>query len=149
MPEMTLFQRLSAYLTGGGPLMPLIGFVSVLIWLFYLAGYIRLKRFKSGQGDFCLAEAEIASMLGTLRLLVTVAPLLGLLGTVLGMTGTFRVLASGTEEMASRLADGIHIALYTTQAGLMAAIPGVFALAHLQHLMHGIRDSLLIGERGR
>ena len=145
-PGFTL--RLSGYLMGGGPLMPLIGLVSFLIWLCYLVGYVRLKRLRRDEGT-PLAGEELALTLEALRLLVVVAPLLGLLGTVLGMTGTFSALASGAEEMGTRLADGIHVALYTTQAGLMAALPGVFALAHLQHLLHETRGGKSTGGPAR
>jgi biopolymer transport protein ExbB len=51
-----------------------------------------------------------------------VAPLLGLLGTVLGMIRTFEVLTvHGT--VLERMAWGISTALITTQAGLIAALP--------------------------
>lgn len=58
----------------------------------------------------------------------TVTPLLGLLGTVFGMIGSFNVIASadamGRPEM---LADGIGEALITTAAGLSVAIPALIA----------------------
>jgi biopolymer transport protein ExbB len=85
-----------------------------------------------------MEQEEIASLLDCQRVLVAVAPLLGLLGTVLGMIETFHALVQGNVEMTAKLADGIHIALYTTQAGLVAALPGVFALAHLGHLRRAI-----------
>jgi biopolymer transport protein ExbB len=57
-----------------------------------------------------------------------VAPLLGLLGTVLGMIQTFSRLSSaqGAIDMTT-LADGIWQALLTTAAGLLIAIPAVAA----------------------
>ena len=57
-------------------------------------------------------------------LAVTAAPLLGLLGTVLGMIEAFRQLeAAGTRVNPSLLAGGIWEALITTAAGLVVAIP--------------------------
>ena len=66
--------------------------------------------------------------LGTLATIARVAPLLGLLGTVLGMVSTFRGLpavsghASSGAGMAD-LASGIWVALLTTVAGLSVAVP--------------------------
>ena len=49
------------------------------------------------------------------------APLLGLLGTVLGMMQSFDALTASTGS--SGLADGISKALISTQAGLLVALP--------------------------
>lgn len=59
--------------------------------------------------------------------LVATAPLAGLLGTVIGMLGTFGGIATGGRgDTMSKVAGGIHEALLTTQTGLMIALPGVF-----------------------
>jgi biopolymer transport protein ExbB len=66
-----------------------------------------------------------------LSLCTAVAPLLGLLGTVWGMIVAFHEttqLAPG-QDRAQQLAEGIYIALVTTLAGLMVAIPTAL-LAH-------------------
>ncbi len=68
--------------------------------------------------------------LTVLSVLVTLAPLMGLLGTVIGMLATFRGLARGTGGQAAEMvAEGIRIALITTQTGLMIAIPGYLFIA--------------------
>ena len=56
--------------------------------------------------------------------IATVSPLLGLLGTVLGMIDAFKAIAS-SDAMGrpERLADGISMALLTTAGGLSVAIP--------------------------
>lgn len=66
--------------------------------------------------------------------LVTAAPLLGLLGTVLGMIQTFSVVGAESGVAAAMLAAGISKALITTQVGLLAALPGTFGLVHLYRL---------------
>jgi biopolymer transport protein ExbB len=59
--------------------------------------------------------------------LVATAPLAGLLGTVIGMLGTFEGIATGGRgDTMSKVAGGIHEALLTTQTGIMIALPGVF-----------------------
>jgi biopolymer transport protein ExbB len=59
-----------------------------------------------------------------LGVLVTVAPLMGLLGTVIGMLTTFKGLGSAAGQTVDMVAEGISVALITTQTGLMIAIPG-------------------------
>ena len=68
--------------------------------------------------------ADMGSMLRLLELIAMVSPLLGLLGTVLGMIQSFQELelAQGAAN-ASVLAGGIWQALLTTAAGLIVAIP--------------------------
>lgn len=61
-----------------------------------------------------------------LGILVNVSPLLGLLGTVMGMLATFKVISTGGGNTIDLVADGIRVALITTQAGLTIAIPGFF-----------------------
>jgi biopolymer transport protein ExbB len=62
-----------------------------------------------------------------LAMLVAAAPLLGLLGTVLGMLQTFfGISTSGGAETAGVVAAGISEALVTTQTGLTIALPGLF-----------------------
>ena len=67
--------------------------------------------------------------------LTAVAPLLGLLGTVMGMVDTFDAVAQVSGDTGSRVADGISQALITTQFGLVVAVPGVFGIARLQRLL--------------
>lgn len=62
--------------------------------------------------------------LSWLELIATVAPLLGLTGTVTGMIRAFMVIAeSATAASPALLAGGIWEALVTTAAGLLVAIP--------------------------
>ncbi len=74
--------------------------------------------------------------------LTAIAPLLGLLGTVAGMIGTFDAVAIAGGETAGQVAGGISQALITTQFGLLVAIPGVFGVAHLRRLEASIRTRL-------
>lgn len=69
-----------------------------------------------------------------LAALTSVAPLLGLLGTVMGMIDTFDAVSAVSGDMGSRVAAGISRALITTQFGLVIALPGVFGMARLQRM---------------
>lgn len=66
-----------------------------------------------------------------LSALTAAAPLLGLLGTVIGMIATFRATATMAGDTGQQIADGISRALITTQFGLVIALPGVFGSAYL------------------
>lgn len=76
--------------------------------------------------------AWIERRLPFLTILVSTAPLLGLLGTVAGMLITFSGMASGSNTPIDTISTGISRALVTTQAGLIIAIPAAFLLALLK-----------------
>ncbi|MGB0370114.1 MAG: MotA/TolQ/ExbB proton channel family protein [Opitutales bacterium] len=59
-----------------------------------------------------------------LGVLISIAPLMGLLGTVMGMLETFDGLTRNVGRTIDLIAGGISEALITTQTGLMIAIPG-------------------------
>ena len=64
--------------------------------------------------------------LAIIGVLAAIAPLLGLLGTVLGMITTFDVISVYGTGNAKAMAGGISAALITTQTGLLVAIPGMY-----------------------
>lgn len=66
---------------------------------------------------------KIRGQLTTLGTIASVAPLLGLLGTVLGMISVFSELSQDANVNASALAGGISEALITTACGLGIAMP--------------------------
>ncbi|MDI6774200.1 MAG: MotA/TolQ/ExbB proton channel family protein [Verrucomicrobiota bacterium] len=74
--------------------------------------------------------------------LAAAAPLLGLLGTVVGMIDTFQAVAASGGHTAARVSGGISKALITTQFGLAVAIPGVFGLARLRRILNQARALL-------
>jgi len=67
--------------------------------------------------------AQLGRYLNTLGTIASVAPLLGLLGTVFGMIDIFGVIMNAGTGNAGLLAGGISSALLTTAAGLSVAIP--------------------------
>ena len=66
--------------------------------------------------------------LKVMKVCVSAAPLVGLLGTVTGMLSTFGALSSGSggDQTMQSVAAGISEALITTETGLVIAIPGLF-----------------------
>lgn len=82
----------------------------------------------------------LRSPLKALQLIAAVAPLLGLLGTVIGMVLCFESLAyeSASASKAAALAAGIRVALFTTVSGLCVAIPALFVLFVFNQRLAGI-----------
>ncbi len=79
--------------------------------------------------------AEARSGLRALELISTIAPLLGLLGTVLGMIAAFQALQeAGSRADPAALAGGIWEALLTTAAGMAVAIPASMALVWFESI---------------
>jgi biopolymer transport protein ExbB len=79
----------------------------------------------------------------TIRAIVAVAPILGLLGTVTGMIETFDSLDDAAMFSSSGgIAAGISQALFTTQLGLSVAIPGLLLRGVLDRRQHTLESRL-------
>ncbi len=91
-------------------------------------------------------EAEISALESHLRgleVIGSLAPLLGLLGTVLGMIRAFmRLEEAGARVDPSLLSGGIWEALLTTAVGIAVAIPAMAALAWLESQVDRVRRTL-------
>ena len=86
--------------------------------------------------------------LPTLDTCITAAPLLGLLGTVTGMMGTFAALNTGTGDIgsaATKITGGVAEALIATMCGLAIAIMGLLPFNYLnarsEEARHDIEDA--------
>ncbi|WP_372989662.1 MotA/TolQ/ExbB proton channel family protein [Sulfitobacter sp.] len=87
--------------------------------------------------------SDLRSGLRPLELIVTIAPLIGLLGTVLGMIEAFQALeTSGGQADPSVLAGGIWEALLTTAAGMGVAIPAAVALSWFEAIADTVQGDL-------
>lgn len=87
---------------------------------------------ESGRG----VAHDLERYLTTLGTIATIAPLMGLFGTVVGMIEIFgSPTASGNNPQA--LAHGISVALYNTGFGLVIAIPSMIAYRHFRALVDG------------
>src|SRR3972149_2971613 len=84
---------------------------------------------------------KLRKHLRPLSVIAAIAPLLGLLGTIMGMITAFETVAASAEALGRTelLAEGIYEAMITTAAGLIVAIPVVIAYhwftAHVDHLV--------------
>lgn len=90
------------------------------------------------------ARRELRSLesgLGLLGMIAMLSPLIGLLGTVIGMIGAFQALESaGGAVDPGALSSGIWVALLTTAAGLIVAIPATFAHGWLEGRLNRFAD---------
>jgi len=76
-------------------------------------------------------------------LIITIAPLVGLLGTVLGMIEAFQALQdSGAQADPSALAGGIWEALLTTAAGMGIAIPASILLSWYDSVVSNVQADI-------
>lgn len=87
------------------------------------------------------ARTEVARLEHNLTILATlaqVAPLIGFLGTVWGMISIFRVIEKTQLASPGQLAGGVWVALLTTAAGLVVAIPSYIAYNYLVTREHNL-----------
>jgi biopolymer transport protein ExbB len=103
----------------------------VFVAVLHLQGRSR-EQIKTIAGEVASREgAPLEHYMGLLSTIATISPLLGLLGTVLGMIEAFTVIAAQGVGTPATLGGGISQALVTTAAGLTVAIPVILAHRYL------------------
>ncbi|MEK7389379.1 MAG: MotA/TolQ/ExbB proton channel family protein [Elusimicrobiota bacterium] len=88
----------------------------------------------------CVADLERG--ISTLGTIASVAPFIGLLGTVIGVMRAFKDLASAAGAGPGIVAVGISEALVCTAAGLLVAIPAVAAFNHFNQKIASFEEEL-------
>lgn len=143
-------------LEAGGPLVWVILVVGLVIWAliaeryWYLLGehpqrlkqYVNHWQHAPGLNHWQRDKIRIAMIsdltlgvrqhLATLKTLIAICPLLGLLGTVMGMIDVFDVLAVMGTGNARAMAKGISQATLPTMAGMVVALSGLYFSAALE-----------------
>lgn len=162
-PLADVWDRAQGLLEQGGIVMPYILALSVLMWALILE---RLWFFWRVQPEALaiaraawearterrsrparrLREHQVAVLyaagrraLPAIRTLITVLPLLGLLGTVSGMIHTFEVITAFGGTNRRGIAAGISEALVATLTGLVTALSGLYFSVHLEGRASRIR----------
>jgi len=100
-------------------------------------GLIEIERAIEGAGAH--ESGNLTANLRGLGVVSNLAPMLGLLGTVLGMIRAFNVISTSGTGNPSLVASGISEALITTAAGLLVGIPALAAY----HYLKGKADRLI------
>ncbi len=146
----------SELFTAGGWVLVAILLLSTLMWVLILERYWFLRRqrplliqdilrrwrdMRGNDSDASLRirqgltneyHGSLASWVTTIQVITAVLPLLGLLGTVVGMIKTFEVMTVFGTGNVRGMAEGISQALITTMAGLITALAGMYFAGDLQ-----------------
>lgn len=94
------------------------------------------------QDELNISMNKMETGLTTVRIIATVAPLLGLLGTVIGILNAFMTVSKSGLDDPSAFAGGISLALITTIGGLIVAIPHNIGYNYLNNIIDGIEVNL-------
>ena len=90
--------------------------------------------------------ADLEYRLSWVNTVIKSAPMVGLLGTVMGMMGAFAKLSSGGSQVdATQLAGDISFALITTACGLTIAIPLLMTTAYINVQISRLEDLVAAG----
>ena len=88
---------------------------------------------------------DLEYRLSWVNTVIKAAPMVGLLGTVMGMMGAFYKLSSGDSVDPAQLAQDIQFALITTACGLAIAIPLVLCTAYINVQIRKMEDLVSYG----
>jgi biopolymer transport protein ExbB len=146
------------FIEQGGPVLWVIFAACLLLWLLILerAWFVRVtwprrarqlvahweartdcsswRAKKIREATVSESNMELHALLPLIQMLVALCPLLGLLGTVLGMIGVFEVIAVSGNDDAQAMARGVYRATIPTMAGLVVALTGIYFTVRLRRL---------------
>jgi biopolymer transport protein ExbB len=149
-------EHLSQFMTQGGPV---LWWLAAVVFIFWLVAFERVIYFSKvfprekqpwvnnwtqrhehyswyaqSQRNAMLSEAEnkLKQNLNILKCLLSLCPMLGLLGTVTGMISVFDTLAAQGSAQPRLMAAGISMATIPTMAGMVAALSGMLAYSRIQ-----------------
>jgi biopolymer transport protein ExbB len=164
-----LQDTLFSFLEKGGGVVLLISLLVVLMWFFIferiwyfslvhplveketIQEWSKVPEHKSWKGHMIRsmlvskANLQIRNNLELIRVCVAIAPLFGLLGTIVGMIEVFHILAVTGGGDAKAMAGGVARSTIPAMAGLMAAIPASIAARWLEN--NAKKKSDLLSER--
>ena len=154
----TLFHPIQDFVDQGGPVLWVIFAVCTLMWLLILERIWLLRVAWPRRASRLIAQwneradrrswrakkireatvsevnMQLHAMLPLIKVLVALCPLLGLLGTVVGMIGVFEVIAVSGNDDAQAMARGVYRATIPTMAGLVVALTGIYFTVRLRQL---------------
>lgn len=160
------WQQLQGFMQQGGPVLSLILICTFFLWLLVLErafffclsqGRFNQKLLKRWQQRsdkhswraeqirlrwFSLAKIQAMKNLSTINVIVAIAPLLGLLGTVVGMVTVFDVMAITGSSNARAMAEGVSKATIPTMAGMVVSLLGVLFSTILHRRAESSLDKL-------
>lgn len=150
-----LWESVRSFIATGGDVLYVVAFALLLMWVFMVerywflaATYPKMKSDIIARWDerkdttswyahriretwISEANEKLDQHMLTIKTLVAMCPLIGLLGTVTGMIGVFEVMAQQGTGNPRLMASGISMATIPTMAGMVAALSGVFFSSRL------------------
>ncbi len=150
-----LIESVRGFIATGGNVLYFVAFALLLMWIlmierywFLAANYPSMRKRIIGNWDaredttswyahriretwISEATEKLEQNMITIRTIVAMCPLIGLLGTVTGMIGVFEVMAQQGTGNPRLMASGISMATIPTMAGMVAALSGVFFSSRL------------------
>ena len=157
---------ISDFLSNGGPIIVILLFVAAMLWyliaerlMFVFFKYPKIKQaamqrwddsadhaswFAKGVRRMLISETSksVAKSVFTIKTLVALCPMIGLLGTVYGMIDVFDVMAISGTGNAREMASGVYKATLPTMAGMVVALSGIYFSAQLETLARRERREL-------
>jgi biopolymer transport protein ExbB len=150
-----LCESVRGFIATGGDVLYFVALALFLMWVLMMERYVFLGKQYPAMRDDIIARWEarqdttswyahriretwisetnesLERNMITIRTLVAMCPLIGLLGTVTGMIGVFEVMAQQGTGNPRLMASGISMATIPTMAGMVAALSGVFFSSRL------------------
>lgn len=157
-PLFALFHPIQDFVDQGGPVLWVIFGACLLMWLLILEriwyqrvtwprrARLVIEQWNARpdcrswrakmirQATVSEVNMQLHSTLPLIRMLVALCPLLGLLGTVVGMLGVFEVIAVSGNDDSQAMARGVYRATIPTMAGLVVALTGIYFSVRLRHV---------------
>jgi biopolymer transport protein ExbB len=160
------FNPVAELLESGGPVLLVLFGLALALWFLLIERFWFLNRVFPQRVLVCIEEwqtrsdypswhdrqikeaklsqaaMELGRYLPHIKTLVALCPLLGLLGTVVGMIHVFDVLAVTGTGNARAMASGVSKATLPTMAGMVIAISGLYFSSRLEHRVQDRLDKL-------
>lgn len=157
---MTLYDAwdaISEFMDRGGPVLSLIALLLFVMWTMMFERFWFMKTTHKQNVKAVLSEwdarsdkkswnahairrqlisqvaLDLRSTIPVIEVLVVICPLMGLMGTVVGMIEVFYVMAVTGGGDAQQMSSGVAKATIPTMAGMVGALSGIFASNWLKH----------------
>ena len=162
--------KLYEYIQQGGTIMYILVFLNIIGFAVMLTKFWLLNKEKANAGHLAdeigkkikenredsdlqavieIAKQEVSSYvsqvekgLNTVKIIASISPLLGLLGTVIGVLVAFQIMSKQGLSDPSYFAQGISMALITTVGGMIVAIPHFVGHSYLLGMLDSLEGRL-------
>ena len=162
-----MLEQISDFLSAGGGVLWFILFTLIGLWFFIFERFYyfyqilpaKKKQVKKqwlsrsdrkSESALKIRDIEISKLsrdmfrfVHTIKTLVSISPLLGLMGTVTGMISIFDVISISGTGNPRLMASGISLAVIPTMAGLVTALSGLYFSSYFQKKAERERENLI------